>query len=375
MQPQGNTSLERLHSLLALPHETEWLEFKEAKRNIDFDDLGKYFSALSNEAFLKEHEYGWLVLGVSDDHSVCGTAYREDPAKLQQLKHEIASQTYGRLTFEAIHVVAHPLGRVVMFQIPPASPGIPTDWKGHWYGRNGESRVPLSLSRLQRIISGSSELTELDRFGNHLMDPSNWKYDGKDTAVYLPNADFVIRIEEAEKIYGAGNYWWGNLLHEKPTMLSYRLMCKGQEVHKVLVVLFQNECLRVPFPCIKTIADPHEVRPGYKTAYYADVFYYQKDSIKYKMLYHIRAVEIQASTTTLSSPIKSQIKPTIIRLPFPIVEDCVEADLLMNRIEERLPKFNSENESRIATITSGGEQKRMAVEKLFSGWVHSLWES
>ena len=70
MQFHRNTSLEYLHSLLALPHETEWLEFKEAKRDFHFDDLGKYFSALSNEAFLKEREYGWLVLGVSDDHSV-----------------------------------------------------------------------------------------------------------------------------------------------------------------------------------------------------------------------------------------------------------------------------------------------------------------
>ena len=262
-----------------------------------------------------------------------------------------------------------------MFQIPPASPGTPTDWKGHWYGRNGDSLVPLSLSKLQRIISGSSELTEIDRFVNHLMDPSNWKYDGTDTAVYLPNADFVIRIEDAEEIYGAGNYWWGHLLHEKPTMLSYRLMCKGQEVHTVLVVLFRNECLQVPFPSVKTIAYPHEVRPGYRTPYYADVFYYQKDSIVYKMLYHIRAVEIQASTTTLSSPIESQIKPPIIKLPFSIVQDSVEADLLVNQIEERLPKFNSENESRIATITSGDEKKRMEVEELFSWWVHSLWES
>ena len=39
---------ELLESLRSLPSETEWLEFKEAKANFDFNKLGKYFSALSN---------------------------------------------------------------------------------------------------------------------------------------------------------------------------------------------------------------------------------------------------------------------------------------------------------------------------------------
>ena len=39
--------LNLLDELLALPAETEWVEFKEAKRNYDFNKLGKYVSALS----------------------------------------------------------------------------------------------------------------------------------------------------------------------------------------------------------------------------------------------------------------------------------------------------------------------------------------
>ena len=39
-----------LDELRTLSSETEWVEFKEAKRNIDSDDLGEYFSALCNEA-------------------------------------------------------------------------------------------------------------------------------------------------------------------------------------------------------------------------------------------------------------------------------------------------------------------------------------
>ena len=39
-----------LDELRAMPAETEWLDFKEAKHGIDSDDLGRYVSALANEA-------------------------------------------------------------------------------------------------------------------------------------------------------------------------------------------------------------------------------------------------------------------------------------------------------------------------------------
>ena len=55
-----------LHELLALPAETESVEFKEAKNNYDSDDLGRYLSALSNEANLKGQAAGWLVFGVTN---------------------------------------------------------------------------------------------------------------------------------------------------------------------------------------------------------------------------------------------------------------------------------------------------------------------
>jgi len=45
--------IEKLHSFRQMPSETEWIEFKEAKQGLDFNDLGKYFSAISNETNLK----------------------------------------------------------------------------------------------------------------------------------------------------------------------------------------------------------------------------------------------------------------------------------------------------------------------------------
>ena len=51
-----------LDHLLGLPAETEWLEFKQASRTYPFEKMGRYFSALSNEARLKHQAAGWLVL-------------------------------------------------------------------------------------------------------------------------------------------------------------------------------------------------------------------------------------------------------------------------------------------------------------------------
>ena len=42
----------KLEEILNNPHETELLEFKEAKNQYNSNKIGKYFSALSNEANL-----------------------------------------------------------------------------------------------------------------------------------------------------------------------------------------------------------------------------------------------------------------------------------------------------------------------------------
>ncbi len=144
----------KLSGFLFLPAEVEWVEFKEAKRNYDFDDLGRYFSALSNEANLKGQEYGWLVFGIKDQpipRPIVGSQYRPQRRDLDALKHEVAKQTNNGLTFEEIYELATTTGRVVMFQIPAALRGIPTSWKGHWYGRDGESHVPLGIQEVERI--------------------------------------------------------------------------------------------------------------------------------------------------------------------------------------------------------------------------------
>ena len=70
----------------ALPAETEIVEFKEAKESYDFDKIGKYFSALSNEANLKGKPCAWLIFGIENTkHQIVGSRYRSDRKKLDSL--------------------------------------------------------------------------------------------------------------------------------------------------------------------------------------------------------------------------------------------------------------------------------------------------
>ncbi len=141
-----------LDRLLALQVETEWVEFKEAKHNFGADDLGQYFSALSNEANLHRQPCAWLVFGVKDKpRQIVGSQFRNTAASLQSLKQEVARELSPPLTFIEIFELARPEGRVLLFQIPPAPAGMPVSWKMHMYGRNGESLVGLSIEKIERI--------------------------------------------------------------------------------------------------------------------------------------------------------------------------------------------------------------------------------
>lgn len=142
----------KLEELQSLKSENEIVEFKEANNSYDFNKLGKYFSALSNEANLQRKKCGWLVFGIENKkHKIVGTKFRENRIDLDNLKREIADKTSNRITFIEIHEVFLPEGRVILFQIPPSPSGLPVAFEGHFYGRDGESLVPLNLEELERI--------------------------------------------------------------------------------------------------------------------------------------------------------------------------------------------------------------------------------
>lgn len=133
-------------------YEDEVIEFKKAENNFDFDDLGKYFSALSNEANLRNQEFAWLVFGVHDKtREVVGTSYKNSSVCLQRLKQDLAQHTIGNNTFREIFDLQIEGKRILLFQIPAAPNGIPIAWKGHFYGRHGESLVALDMNKYDEI--------------------------------------------------------------------------------------------------------------------------------------------------------------------------------------------------------------------------------
>ena len=142
---------EKIIQMLA-SFENEVVEFKEARSNYHFNDIGKYFSALSNEANLRGLQEAWLIFGISDDKRIVGTDFRKQGG-LQNLKKEIVNGTNERLTFMEIYDLNLEKCRVIAFQIPPAIRGIPTTWQGAAYAREHESVSPLPMNKVDLIRS------------------------------------------------------------------------------------------------------------------------------------------------------------------------------------------------------------------------------
>ena len=132
--------------------ESEVVEFKKAENNFDFDDLGKYFSALSNEANLRGLDFAWLVFGYDEKrHEIVGTSYKNGEGALNNLKHDFSQHTNDGQTFREIIPVEVDGKRILMFKIPASPRNIVMKWKGIAYGRDGESLKPLNQSKQDEI--------------------------------------------------------------------------------------------------------------------------------------------------------------------------------------------------------------------------------
>jgi len=129
--------------LRALPTETEWFELK--RNRYEPQQLGEYLSALANAACLSGQPRGYLVFGIDDAaHEVVGTDFDPYATKAkgnQDLLPWLAAGLRPNTGFEP-HVVAHPDGRVVLFEIGPAN-GEPVGFYGTPYIRVGTSKTEL----------------------------------------------------------------------------------------------------------------------------------------------------------------------------------------------------------------------------------------
>jgi len=84
-----------LKSLIKLPKESEWVEFK-----LNFhspEEIGERISALSNGATLLNQQNAYLVFGVKDElQTVVGTNFK--PSKKKVIKEELENWLIQRLS-------------------------------------------------------------------------------------------------------------------------------------------------------------------------------------------------------------------------------------------------------------------------------------
>jgi ATP-dependent DNA helicase RecG len=123
--------------------ENERLEFKEAKNQYDFEKLVRYCAALANEGG------GRIIFGVTDQkpRQVVGTkAY----PNLEKAKVSLMERLPLRIEAEEI---AHPQGRVLVFQVPSRPLGYPIAHRGAYWMRRGQELVPMTPDLLQRIFA------------------------------------------------------------------------------------------------------------------------------------------------------------------------------------------------------------------------------
>lgn len=153
--------LDKLLADLISSWENEVVEFKEGGAGFSTHDIGKYFSALANEANLRGADRAWLVFGVNNKtRKVVGSAYDVSADALNRaggLKYQITQSTDPGMCFNDIHPFDHPQGRVIFFEIPAAPRGIPIAWKGHYYARSGENLVGMGLDKLDAIRRQGAE--------------------------------------------------------------------------------------------------------------------------------------------------------------------------------------------------------------------------
>ncbi|QTD45137.1 ATP-binding protein [Ottowia testudinis] len=136
-------SLDTLARWMDAPSEDEHLEFKEAKLQYDSVKLMRYCVALANEGG------GHLVLGVSDrrPRAVVGT---QAFANTGQITGRILEVLRIRVH---VHELAHPDGRVLVFEVPSRPTAQPLHHEGAYLMRAGEELVPMTPDQLKRIFA------------------------------------------------------------------------------------------------------------------------------------------------------------------------------------------------------------------------------
>ncbi len=131
-----------LRELLALPSESEWVEFKCNNENPQ--QIGEYVSALANSAALRGKPFGYVVWGVDDGtRELVGTTFRPSQAKkgAQELENWLVTQLEPRLEFRFYEFESRDV-HVAIIEIPRAEHR-PVQFRGEEFIRVGTYKKKL----------------------------------------------------------------------------------------------------------------------------------------------------------------------------------------------------------------------------------------
>ena len=152
----------KLTELLALPAETEWVEFKHNKA--EPQEIGEYLSALSNAAALQGQAHGYLVWGVEDGSlAVLGTTFRPHQQKgagNEDLEPWLARLLSPRVDFRIFEFERE--GKAIVMIRVQAANSTPVAFSGREWIRVGSHKKPLQEYKekerqLWRLLSGPAQ--------------------------------------------------------------------------------------------------------------------------------------------------------------------------------------------------------------------------
>lgn len=131
-----------VRELCKLPHETEWVEFKN--NNADPQEIGQYLSALANSAALVGKAFAYLIWGIKDeDHSVVGTTFSPRSAKYgnEELENWLLRSLSPKIHFSFFEIVVNGLP-IVLLEIERAAHQ-PVRFQEREYIRVGSYKKPI----------------------------------------------------------------------------------------------------------------------------------------------------------------------------------------------------------------------------------------
>ena len=240
-------SKEQLHILLeeliALPAETNWVEFKMNKGSITNEQIGEYISAMSNGATIANKPFGYLVWGIQDVTQIIkGTNFTFSNAKQgnQDLELWLRNLLHPKFNWEIFEFDYHGKN-IVLLRIPSAK-GEPIHFKKKPYIRIGSNKTDLrNFPEYVRIIYNS-----LEDWSAKIIDNARIS-DLDDEALKIARDKFKERSVK-EKYYDKIYSW-----HDKTFLDKAKITINGKITNAAILLLGKEEASHYLLPSIAEI--------------------------------------------------------------------------------------------------------------------------